>query len=106
MYTMGVTAHTIPIKQGGSVKSLGVHYDMDSSGKRQRDISTQELNGLLAACRHRKATLDTIKAVLESIVVAKVAYRGVLSGWSSRVLGMADWGSRDCRMSFRRERRQ
>ena len=82
MYAMGGTVHTIPIKQGGSVKSLGVHYDMDNSSKTQRDLSTQELNGLLAACRHWKATPDTVKAVLESSVIAKKAYRGVLSGWS------------------------
>ena len=82
VYAMGGPAHTIPIKQGGSVKSLGVHYDTDISGKTQRYLSTQELNGLLAACRQRKATPDTIKAVLESSVIAKIAYRGVLSGSS------------------------
>ena len=82
VHAMGGTAHTLPIKNGGSVKSLGVHYDMDASGKTQRDLSTQELNGLLAAFRHRKATPDTIKAVLESSVIAKIADRGVLSGWS------------------------
>ena len=59
-----------------------MHYDIDVSGKTQRDLSTQELNGLLAACRHRKATPDTIKAVLESSFIAKIAYRGVHSGWS------------------------
>ena len=82
VYAMGGVAHTIPIKRGDSVKSLGVHYDMDLSGRTQRDLSQQELKGLLAACRHRKATPDTIKAVLESSVIGKIAYRGVLSGWS------------------------
>ena len=131
---MGGTAHTFPTKQGGSVKSLEVHYDMDISGRTQRDLSIQELSGHLAACRHRKATPDTIKAVLESSVIAKIAYRRVLSGWSlkfsleldramareyrrrtlnikssqeehiSRVHEMMDWASRDCQTSFRKGR--
>ena len=75
----------IPISQGGSVKSLGVHYDLDLSGRTQRDMSTRELKGLLAACRHRVASPDTLKAVLESSVLNKIAYRGVHSGWSLAV---------------------
>jgi hypothetical protein len=80
VHSMGWIPHVIPINQGGSVKSLGVHYDMDISGTTQRELSTTELKGLLAACRHRKASPDTIKAVLETSVLSKIAYRGVLSG--------------------------
>ena len=39
VYALGGTAHTIPIKQGCSVNSLGVHYDMDNSGS---SMSTSE----------------------------------------------------------------
>ena len=38
--------------------------------------------GLIAATRYRNASVDTTKAVFESSVLTKIAYRGVLSGWS------------------------
>ena len=37
---------------------------------------------LIAAARYRNASPDTVKAVFESSVLNKIAYRGVLSGWS------------------------
>ena len=40
------------------------------------------MKSLIAAARYRNALADTIKAVFESSVLNKIAYRGVLSGWS------------------------
>ena len=93
MHSMGWQPHVIPISQGGSVKSLGVRYDLDLSGRTQRELSTRELKGLLAACRHRVASPDTIKAVLVSSVLNKIAYRGcTLAGlWPSLWTMTVSW---------------
>ena len=37
---------------------------------------------MIAAARYRNVSVDTIKAAFESSILNKVAYRGVLSGWS------------------------
>ena len=78
VHSIGWKPHVILISQGGGVKSLGVHYDLDLWGRTQRKLSTRELKGLLAACRYRVASPDTLKAeaVLESNVLNKIAYRG------------------------------
>ena len=40
------------------------------------------MKALIAAARYRNVSADTTKAVFESSVFNKVAYWGVLSGWS------------------------
>ena len=41
-----------------------------------------EFKQIMAAVATRRASAELIKAVLESSLLNKVAYRGVLSGWS------------------------
>ena len=67
---------------GNMVKCLGVHYDMNLSGTTQRGEFPQEMKRLIAAARFRNASANTVKAVFESSVLNKIAYRGVLLGWS------------------------
>ena len=44
--------------------------------------SPRQISQVLAASRCKPASPDTFKVVVESYLVNKVAYRGVLSGWS------------------------
>ena len=76
------TPEEVPVQVDGAVKALGVHYDLALTGQTQLDLSTSELRQLLAASRYKPASPDTLKVVVESCLVNKVAYRGVLSGWS------------------------
>ena len=41
-----------------------------------------ELRQLLAAARYKPASPGTLKVVVESCLINKVSYRGMLSGWS------------------------
>ena len=72
----------VPVQVDGAVKALGVHYDLAYTGQTQLDLSTSELRQLLAAARYKPASPDTLKVVVESCLIKKVVYRGVLSGWS------------------------
>ena len=72
----------VPVQVDGAVKALGVHYDLALTGQTQLDLSTSELRQLLAAARYKLASPDTLRVVVESCLINKVAYRGVLSGWS------------------------
>ena len=65
----------VPIQVDGPVKCLGVHYDLALPGQTQLDISTAELlRQLLAVARYKPASPDTLKAVVESCLINKVAY--------------------------------
>ena len=63
-------------------KALGIHYDLSLTGQPRLDLSTAELSQLLAAARYMPTSPDTFNAVVESCLIKKKAYRGVLSGWS------------------------
>ena len=76
------TPEEVPVQVDGAIKALGVHYDLALTGQTQLDLSTSELRQLLAAARYKPASPDTLMVVVESCLVNKVAYRGVLSGWS------------------------
>ena len=63
--------HNLNVKRGGAIKCLGVIFEPALTGKLQ----------IMAAVVTRRASPELIKAVLESSLPNKVAYRGVLSGW-------------------------
>ena len=56
LHSVGWVVHDIMIKQGGSIKCLGVHYDLDLSGHTQKQQSVAEFNRLLAAAKTRAAS--------------------------------------------------
>ena len=72
--------HSFLLQVDGAVKCLGVHYDLALTGQTQLELSTAELRQLLAASRFKSASPVTLKVVVESCLVNKVAYKGVLSG--------------------------
>ena len=82
IYTWGWEPQEVPIQYGGEVKCLGVHYDIDLSGVTQLALSLAELRHVVAIARKRRASPDMLRAVFQSSLLNKVAYRGVLSGWS------------------------
>ena len=54
----------VPAQVDGSIKVLGVHYDLALTGQTQLDRSTSELRQLLAAARYKPASPDTLKVVV------------------------------------------
>ena len=66
----------------GSVKCLGVLYDLDYSGKAQLEASRLQLQTILRIVTRKRASPETIVAVLASSTTNKLAYQGVLSNWS------------------------
>ena len=61
---------------------LGVNYDLDLSAVTQYSLSRSELKHVVAIARTRRASPDMLRAVFQSSLLNKVAYRGVHSGWS------------------------
>ena len=57
-------------------------FDPALTGKPQLLAALSEFKQITVAVATRKASAELIKAVLESSLLNKVAYRGVLSGWS------------------------
>ena len=72
----------MPIQFGGSVKCLGIHYDLDLIGATQYDMFMAELQHVVAIARTRRASPDMLRAVSKVSLLNMVANRGVLSGWS------------------------
>ena len=74
--------HVLTVKRSGTVICLGVMFDTELTVKPQLRAALLEFKKIMKTVATRWVSPELIKAVLEASLHNKVAYRGVLSGWS------------------------
>ena len=66
----------------GCIKCLGVLYDLDYSGTSQYEASRKMLIMIMKVLAKKRASPETVEAVITTSLLNKAAYQGVLSNWN------------------------
>ena len=66
----------------GCIKCLGVLYDLDYSGTSQYEASRRMLIMIMKVLAKKRASPETVEAVITTSLLNKAAYQGVLFNWN------------------------
>jgi len=61
-----------------------VLYDLDNSGSSQYAASKRMMEAIMKVLARRRASPETVQMVIQTSLLNKIAYQGVLSNWSLR----------------------
>jgi len=81
LHTRRGTPVSVPVRHTGVFRFLGVDYDLDGNDRDQFDRFAASLRGMTAVIHSKRATAETVLAVLRSSTISKVTYIGALAPW-------------------------
>ena len=81
LHMMGWTPVVRPIIAGGAIRFLGVLHPLRTGGREWFDQVRKDFTTQLRILHRRRATPETLYAVLRSKTLSAVAYRGAMAAW-------------------------